>query len=450
MWNSKPTTSPTSGTNAFSNPTAAGLAARRSPTNGPISPRSRRAPVTTVRTLDDNTVISQISASTSVLQQKRQLALPSSPTDSVVQRALSAADSHLNDKEPKPATPKNYRVPLKTKTASIPETPIPDNGETIHNQESQPSDASMASGSHTSPPPSVQSANNSVKMTPAVRRFEKITNKAVEDFNKAHSPRKRGTDTPTSSASIANSFVNDNINHPPAQVVTGSVAESTGSKAEVKSTMGEYSVITASTASQKSNSSGTPRSGNVVDTNGLLVNNAEPMHSGGSVSSASSSRRPLDLIHNDNAFHVIANIVLERLQRHEKGSDLDTSDWKILDASVPIALRENFIKAVRFRLKYNCPPTSDAHIYVLTRQCGDYNLGKDSDENPLLRRNNSGASSASTVEATVRSNTLDPWTLMNIRLYYLLLNSRNKLLTLCQRWDLFIRWLLEVCRAFIR
>lgn len=98
-------------------------------------------------------------------------------------------------------------------------------------------------------------------------------------------------------------------------------------------------------------------------------------------SGGSSSRRSLDLAHNDNAFHVIANIVVERLEQ----GDGTLTNHDGLDQTVPPSIRESFCQAVRYRLRYNNPANSQAHVHVLTRKCGEYGLDNEGLENPLLR-----------------------------------------------------------------
>eukprot|EP00548_Thalassiothrix_antarctica_P007229 CAMPEP_0194133542 /NCGR_PEP_ID=MMETSP0152-20130528/3668_1 /TAXON_ID=1049557 /ORGANISM="Thalassiothrix antarctica, Strain L6-D1" /LENGTH=802 /DNA_ID=CAMNT_0038828869 /DNA_START=210 /DNA_END=2618 /DNA_ORIENTATION=- len=110
-----------------------------------------------------------------------------------------------------------------------------------------------------------------------------------------------------------------------------------------------------------------------------------------SVSSNSSqaSRRSLDLMHNDNAFHVIANLLVERLAKCVKkygdtALTLDVQDVANLDKMVPMPVRKSFIKALRYRLKKNCPPTSEQAIHILTRQCREFGLDREGPLNPLL------------------------------------------------------------------
>jgi len=111
-----------------------------------------------------------------------------------------------------------------------------------------------------------------------------------------------------------------------------------------------------------------------------------------SSNSSQASRRSLDLMHNDNAFHVIANLLVERLAKCVKkygdtSLTLDVQDVANLDKMVPMAVRKSFIKALRYRLKKNCPPTSEQAIHILTRQCREFGLDREGPLNPLLALN---------------------------------------------------------------
>jgi hypothetical protein len=289
--------------NAFSSPTAAGLAARRSPTSnssppgarspmGSMGPRGKRDQITSVRSTEEADILNQITASTTVVHRPHNTAENKKTTKenrnsiNVVERdasvALFAADKVLS----------------------------------VNSNQSQAFVESDYSNTQIhSPISSVTQYSTKPSSSPAVRRFEAITRQTFEDY-KARSPRH-------SSAS----------------------------------TEGLES-IAAPTADIPSDRS---------------------------VVSSGSARRSLDLMHNDNAFHVIANIVLERFRRQSPNSDLGAEDWSILNTSVPESVRASFIKAVRFRLKYNCPPSSEAQVHVLTRECAQYNLGNDDESNPLLR-----------------------------------------------------------------
>ena len=94
----------------------------------------------------------------------------------------------------------------------------------------------------------------------------------------------------------------------------------------------------------------------------------------------------LDLRTNDNAFHVIAQVVVDKYDDHVTAKSLTVTaeDRLQLDRMVPPHVRGSFIEALRFRLK-TCPRDSSSPIHVLTRNC--QSLGMDrvaADQNLLL------------------------------------------------------------------
>lgn len=103
---------------------------------------------------------------------------------------------------------------------------------------------------------------------------------------------------------------------------------------------------------------------------------------------SSSSRRNLDLKHNDNAFHVVANLVIDRFQSQippgATSYTLSEEDVAHLDQMVPASVRTSFVEAIRYRLVHNCPEDSTSQVHVLTRQAKMYGLDKEDDTNPLI------------------------------------------------------------------
>ena len=95
----------------------------------------------------------------------------------------------------------------------------------------------------------------------------------------------------------------------------------------------------------------------------------------------SQGRPQLDLMHNDNAFHVIADLVLQPFKR---GANLSPEARAQLDSTVPQQMRESFVEAVRYRLQHNCPPGSSQHIHAVTRKCQVLGFDKERSTNPLL------------------------------------------------------------------
>lgn len=89
----------------------------------------------------------------------------------------------------------------------------------------------------------------------------------------------------------------------------------------------------------------------------------------------------LDLKHNDNSFHVVADLVLQPFKR---GGTLSPEAQAQLHGAVSQQMRESFVEALQYRLKNNCPPGSSQHIHVVTRKCQVLGFDKEASENPLL------------------------------------------------------------------
>jgi hypothetical protein len=101
---------------------------------------------------------------------------------------------------------------------------------------------------------------------------------------------------------------------------------------------------------------------------------------------AHTGRHQLDLKNNDNAFHVIADLVLAPFEQVEKGASLPVTDQAQLDRSVPPHVRQGFVEAVQYRLENNCPPGSTEHVHVVTRKCQALGFAKKDSTNPLLAK----------------------------------------------------------------
>lgn len=99
---------------------------------------------------------------------------------------------------------------------------------------------------------------------------------------------------------------------------------------------------------------------------------------------AHTGRHQLDLKNNDNAFHVIADLVLAPFEQVEKGAPLPVSGQAQLDRSVPPHVRQGFVEAVQYRLENNCPPGSTEYVHVVTRKCQALGFAKKDNTNPLL------------------------------------------------------------------
>lgn len=108
---------------------------------------------------------------------------------------------------------------------------------------------------------------------------------------------------------------------------------------------------------------------------------AHPMIAGRS--QASSSRtQALDLKHNDNAFHIVASLLVERFE--EQLFDKNTNSIRVKAADMyhmerVVPDKATFIEAVQYRV-INCPQGSTKSIHELTRRCqalGLHRKGKD-------------------------------------------------------------------------
>ena len=132
----------------------------------------------------------------------------------------------------------------------------------------------------------------------------------------------------------------------------------------------------AADATDSTNASGTAMSNENAS---VLTRDASP---------SSTSRRTLDLKHNDNAFHVVANLVVDRFQSQippgATSYTLSQEDLAHFDQTVPTSVRTSFVEAVRFRLANNCPDDSTAHVHQLTRQAKMYGLDREGNDNPLI------------------------------------------------------------------
>ena len=124
-------------------------------------------------------------------------------------------------------------------------------------------------------------------------------------------------------------------------------------------------------------------------------------HQSTASSISSGSRKEMDLKHNDNAFHVVANLVLDKFQAKMTPGDtfltLDASDIAELDQMVPPSVRISFVESLRYRLEHNCPTNSDLNIHALTRECGDLGLDRQGNSNPLLATLNAAGTKAITI-----------------------------------------------------
>ena len=112
---------------------------------------------------------------------------------------------------------------------------------------------------------------------------------------------------------------------------------------------------------------------------------AHPMIAGRSQASASTPTQALDLKHNDNAFHIVAKLLVDRFE--EQLSDKNTKSIRVkagdmyhMERVVPD--KATFIEAVQYRVA-NCPETSTKKIHDLTRRCQALGLHRKAKDNLL-------------------------------------------------------------------
>jgi hypothetical protein len=94
----------------------------------------------------------------------------------------------------------------------------------------------------------------------------------------------------------------------------------------------------------------------------------------------------MDLKNNDNAFIVIAGLILESFNQVKEGAPLTASALAQLDRSVPTHIRQGFVEAVQYRFENSCPPGSTELIHVVTRKCQELGLARNDGTNPLLTK----------------------------------------------------------------
>jgi hypothetical protein len=92
----------------------------------------------------------------------------------------------------------------------------------------------------------------------------------------------------------------------------------------------------------------------------------------------------LDLKRNDNSFHVIAKLIIDRfedqLNLNAATITVTAGDRFHLDRVVPA--KRGFVEAVQYRLM-DCPENSTKSIHLVTRQCRALGLHLDGDQNLL-------------------------------------------------------------------
>ncbi|GKY96859.1 hypothetical protein MPSEU_000645000 [Mayamaea pseudoterrestris] len=117
------------------------------------------------------------------------------------------------------------------------------------------------------------------------------------------------------------------------------------------------------------------------------------MTSYGNQTASSAQRTPLDLHHNDNSFHVLANLLIDFLQTKLTPDGcyivLQPEDRIRMERVLPEMLRLDFIDAVIYRLA-NTSPKAKSPIDILTLQCHELGVNRDGRMNPILAAANIG------------------------------------------------------------
>jgi hypothetical protein len=142
----------------------------------------------------------------------------------------------------------------------------------------------------------------------------------------------------------------------------------------------------------KSPAAGTP-------SNALPAGKPPPIstaHQGGpspaAPAASTTGSRNLDLKHNDNSFHVIVSLVVDRFENQLKlgapSIQITRTDREQLDRMVPESLRGNLVDAVAFRLQ-SCPEDSMQSIHMLLRKCRSLGLDREGNQNVLMAPVNS-------------------------------------------------------------
>jgi hypothetical protein len=148
--------------------------------------------------------------------------------------------------------------------------------------------------------------------------------------------------------------------------------------------LGVLSESRAESVSKASTVSGVPQREPVP-----MVNIPSPSHrgggGGGTYHTISTPRsQVLDLKRNDNSFHVIAKLIIDRFEDqislHANTITITAGDRFHLDRVVPA--KRGFVEAVQYRLM-DCPEDSTKPIHLVTRQCRALGLHLEGDENLL-------------------------------------------------------------------
>ena len=103
------------------------------------------------------------------------------------------------------------------------------------------------------------------------------------------------------------------------------------------------------------------------------------------VANKSHASSALDLKNNDNAFHIVASLIVDRFEeqlsnRNTKNIKIKASDMYHLERVVPD--KQLFVEAVQYRV-INCPQNSTKPIHEVTRRCQALGLHRKGKSNLL-------------------------------------------------------------------
>jgi len=126
---------------------------------------------------------------------------------------------------------------------------------------------------------------------------------------------------------------------------------------------------------------------NISDNSLARLKQLDPAHPMLSSKSRASSTRTqaLDLKHNDNAFHIVASLIVDRFEEqlstgNSKSIRIKAGDMYHMERVIPD--KKSFIEAVQYRV-INCPQDSTKPIHEVTRRCQGLGLGRKGKANLL-------------------------------------------------------------------
>jgi hypothetical protein len=126
---------------------------------------------------------------------------------------------------------------------------------------------------------------------------------------------------------------------------------------------------------------------NISDDSLARLKQLDPAHPMLSSKSRASSIRTqaLDLKHNDNAFHIVASLIVDRFEEqmsteNSKSIMIKAGDMYHMERVIPD--KKSFIEAVQYRV-INCPQDSTKPIHDVTRRCQALGLDRKGKANLL-------------------------------------------------------------------